>query len=219
MYSQTEENYLKALYMITSTKTDKEAGTNEIAAHLQVTPASVNDMLKKLTAKRLIDYQKYGKATLTDSGKKSAIDIIRKHRLWETFLFEKLGFSWDEIHEVAEQLEHIQSKKLIEKLDKFLNFPTVDPHGDAIPDAQGNIKETIRKKLSEIEPGTHCRLIAVKDNSAPFLQYLLKLGLGISTPFTLENYQVFDDTFEISTATKTFQVGRKFAENVFVERI
>lgn len=136
--SYTEENYLKGLFKLTlDIGAKEEAGTNEIASHLGIKPASVNDMLKKLKDKKLIKYEKYGKSSLTKEGKKLAIEIVRKHRLWETFLFEKLAFSWDEVHEVAEQLEHIQSKKLIDKLDQFLNYPAKDPHGDPIPNSKG----------------------------------------------------------------------------------
>jgi len=136
--SYTEENYLKGIFKLTIEVDDKsEAGTNEIANHLGIKPASANDMLKKLKDKKLIQYERYGKSSLTKEGKKLAIEIVRKHRLWESFLFEKLAFNWDEVHEVAEQLEHIQSKKLIDKLDQFLNYPSTDPHGDPIPNAKG----------------------------------------------------------------------------------
>ncbi len=136
--SYTEENYLKGIFKLTIEMDDKEeAGTNEIANHLGIKPASANDMLKKLKDKKLIQYERYGKSSLTKEGKKLAIEIVRKHRLWESFLFEKLAFNWDEVHEVAEQLEHIQSKKLIDKLDQFLNYPSTDPHGDPIPNAKG----------------------------------------------------------------------------------
>ncbi len=136
--SYTEENYLKGIFKLTIEMADKtEAGTNEIANHLGIKPASANDMLKKLKDKKLIQYERYGKSSLTKEGKKLAIEIVRKHRLWESFLFEKLAFNWDEVHEVAEQLEHIQSKKLIDKLDQFLNYPSTDPHGDPIPNAKG----------------------------------------------------------------------------------
>src|SRR3954454_8694896 len=150
MLSHTEENYLKALFHLTTESIDKsKAGTNELAAHLNVKPASVNDMLKKLKEKKLISYEKYGKISLTAEGKRKAVDIIRKHRLWETFLYEKLEFSWDEVHEIAEQLEHIQSQKLVDKLDKFLKYPQFDPHGDAIPNAKGEMKAPFKKTLAE----------------------------------------------------------------------
>lgn len=140
--SYTEENYLKGIFKLTIEMADKtEAGTNEIASHLGIKPASANDMLKKLKEKKLIKYERYGKSSLTKEGKKLAIEIVRKHRLWESFLFEKLAFNWDEVHEVAEQLEHIQSKKLIDKLDQFLNYPSTDPHGDPIPNAKGEWPE------------------------------------------------------------------------------
>ncbi len=146
MLSFTEENYLKALWHLTMGNTLKdEAGTNELAAYLNVKPATSNDMLKKLKAKKLVDYKKYGKSSLTHKGKKLAIEIVRKHRLWETFLYEKLDFTWDEVHEVAEQLEHIKSQKLVDKLDKFLNYPALDPHGDVIPNAKGDMKVPLKK--------------------------------------------------------------------------
>ena len=133
LLTYTEENYLKTLLKLTLESKRAEAGTNELATHLMVKPATVSDMLKKLKEKQLVDYEKYGKITLTDEGKKIGIEIIRRHRLWETFLYEKLEFTWDEVHEVAEQLEHIHSAKLVDKLDKFLNYPAFDPHGDPIP--------------------------------------------------------------------------------------
>ena len=147
MLSYTEENYLKALQKITLESGTKDAGTNELATLLAVKPATANDMLKKLKEKKLVDYEKYGKIRLSGEGEKIAIDIIRKHRLWETFLYQNLEFSWDEVHDVAEQLEHIQSSKLIDKLDKFLGYPEFDPHGDPIPSSNGEIKVQFKKTL------------------------------------------------------------------------
>src|SRR5690606_3505363 len=131
--------------------------------------------LKKLKEKVLVDYKKYGKISLTETGKRVAVDVIRKHRLWETFLYEKLGFSWDEVHEVAEQLEHIQSSKLVDCLDEFLGFPKFDPHGDAIPGKNGEIVVPFSRALSGIEPGQDCKIVAVNDNSVAFLQYAEKI--------------------------------------------
>ncbi|MBX3164069.1 MAG: metal-dependent transcriptional regulator [Bacteroidetes bacterium] len=217
MLSQTEENYLKALFYLTSENADKsEAGTNELAATLNVKPATANDMLKKLKEKKLVNYERYGKISLTNSGKKQAIDIVRKHRLWETFLYEKLEFTWDEVHEVAEQLEHIHSPKLIEKLEKFLNYPEFDPHGDAIPNAKGELKVQARKTLSEMAVGKTCKLIAVKDNSASFLQYVMKVGLGLSSKIKVISRQDFDGTLEIEVNGKKSVVSQKFADNLFV---
>lgn len=217
MLSHTEENYIKALFHLTSEITGKsEAGTNELATTLNVKPATANDMLKKLKEKKLISYEKYGKISLTATGKKQAIQIIRKHRLWETFLYEKLEFTWDEVHEVAEQLEHIQSSKLIEKLEKFLNYPEVDPHGDSIPNANGEMKTRARKTLTQVPVGKTCKLVTVKDGSASFLQYVMKVGLGLSSKIKVVSRQDFDGTMEIEVDGRKSSVSQKFADNLYV---
>lgn len=217
MLSPTEENYLKALYQLTAEMADKkDAGTNELAGHLGLKPATVNDMLKKLKEKKLVSYEKYGKILLTAEGKKRALEVVRKHRLWETFLYEKLEFTWDEVHEVAEQLEHIQSAKLIEKLDKFLHYPQFDPHGDAIPNAKGEIQKVVRQTLYEIPVGKTCKLIAVRDNSASFLQYVMKVGLGLCSKIKVLSKHEFDSSIEIEVNKKISVVSQKFAENIFV---
>ena len=184
MLSFTEENYLKALFqLIHENRLKSEAGTNELALHLGLKPATVNDMLKKLKEKKLIDYQKYGKISLTKLGTKAGVEVLRKHRLWETFLYQKLGFTWDEVHQVAEQLEHIQSQKLIDSLDKFLDYPEFDPHGDVIPNANGEIKYQYRITLSEIDAGKKCKMVAVIDNSPTFLKYVIELNSNIIENF------------------------------------
>lgn len=217
MISQTEENYLKALFHLTNETAEKEeAGTNELAAYLEVKPASVSDMLKKLKEKEFVDYEKYGKISLTANGRKIAVDIIRKHRLWETFLYEKLDFSWDEVHEVAEQLEHIDSNKLIEQLERFLGFPEFDPHGDPIPNSKGEIKRMKRKTLAEIEIGKKCKLVAVKDSSVPFLNYVVKLGLALSSEIFILAKNEFDNSVEIKVDSEIYTVSNKFAENLYV---
>ena len=217
MLSYTEENYLKALLHLTVEQgTKKEAGTNELAAHLLVKPATTNDMLKKLNEKKLVDYKKYGKSSLTVEGKKRAIEVVRKHRLWETFLFQKLEFTWDEVHAVAEQLEHIQSQKLVDKLDKFLNFPAVDPHGDVIPNAKGIMKLSVKKTLEEEVTGHACTMIGVKNNTASFLQYVDKVGLSIHNPVKIISRQEYDDSIEIEVKGKRSNVSRKFAENIII---
>lgn len=216
MLSFTEENYLKALLRITIDNGVIEVGTNELAAHLDVKPATVTDMLKKLKEKKLINYQKYGKIGLNDAGKKIALEILRKHRLWETFLYQKLDFNWDEVHEIAEQLEHIKSAKLINKLDAFLEFPQFDPHGDPIPTENGELKVVYKKTLSEVVVGETCKLAAVKDNSAAFLQYVVKVGLGISSEVKVIARQEFDAMMQIEVDGKTHHVSEKFADNIFV---
>jgi DtxR family Mn-dependent transcriptional regulator len=216
MLSFTEENYLKALLKITFEADLTEAGTNELASALSVKPATANDMLKKLKEKKLVVYEKYGKITLTASGLKAATEITRKHRLWETFLFEKLGFSWDEVHEVAEQLEHIQSSKLINKLDEFLDFPKFDPHGDYIPSANGEIKIFFTKTLASLQAGNNCKMAAVKDNSTSFLQYVASVGLKIGDKIKIIAKHEYDALMLIQIGTKKVSVSQKFAENILV---
>lgn len=216
MLTTTEENYIKALLRI-SFEGDGEAGTNQLAARLEVRPATVTDMVKKLKEKSLVDYERYGKIRLTDKGRQKAVAIVRKHRLWETFLYEKLGFRWDEVHEVAEQLEHIQSDKLVEQLDKFLGYPKFDPHGDSIPKANGEFRHEERKSLMEGEAGKSYTIIAVGDNSPEFLQYASRMGLTINTTLDILEHFNFDGSMEISIQTKNMNISQKVAENVFIK--
>ena len=217
MLSFTEENYIKALFHLTyETEHNNEAGTNQLASYMCVKPATATDMLRKLKEKGLIDYEKYGKITLSEEGRVNALEILRKHRLWETFLFQKLDFSWDEVHEVAEQLEHIHSAKLIDKLDSFLGYPEFDPHGDAIPDSNGIIKHLSRKSLAEVEPGYTCKMVAVRDNTATFLQYVSQLNLKLNTPIKVLSRQGYDGTIEILIDNQLNTVSQKFAENIMI---
>lgn len=217
MLSFTEENYLKAILLITLNEApNNEAGTNQLAAYLGVKPATATDMLKKLREKELISYKRYGKISLSEIGRKKAVEVLRKHRLWETFLVNTLGFSWDEVHEVAEQLEHIQSQKLVDSLDKFLGFPEYDPHGDAIPDAKGNLKLRPSKTLAEASEGCSCKMIAVKDNSPLFLQYVSQLNLAIDIEINVLSVQPFDGSMEISVGGNKTMVSQKFAENILI---
>lgn len=217
MLSFTEENYLKALVQLTVFEEGKsEVGVNRLAAYLDVKPATVTDMAKKLKQKVLVHYEKYGKISLTNLGMTEGMMVIRRHRLWETFLYEKLGFSWDEIHELAEELEHIHSKKLMNRLDQFLDFPDFDPHGDAIPNEKGEIVIPFRKTLSEIEEGKSCKIIAVKDNSTEFLQYVDKIGLKINDEITVIKKEEFDELTTIQFKKNQMVVSPKFSDNIFV---
>ncbi len=179
-HSFTEENYLKIIHTL-SGKDGVEVSTSAIAESTATRAASVTDMLKKLSEKGLINYKKYQGVTLTGIGENLALKVIRKHRLWEAFLVEKLGFGWDEVHEIAEELEHISSDILVERLDAFLDYPQFDPHGDPIPDARGNMPDSEYRKLSELKQGDNATLMAVLDHSQSFLQYLdrTELNLGI----------------------------------------
>ncbi len=214
--TKNEEDYLKVLFMLSVEAGNDMVGTNHLAADLGLAPASANGMLKKLTEKNLVYNEKHGKWVLTDQGKSIALQLIRKHRLWETFLYEKLEFTWDEVHEVAEQLEHIHSKKLIEKLDKFLGYPEFDPHGDPIPNEKGKYKAVRKLTLSEVPSGSTCKLIAVKDSSAAFLQYVSEIGLGIRSQIKVIGRQAFDNSIRIEVDGTEVQVSEKFAMNIFV---
>lgn len=213
MLSFTEENYLKAVLKVSL---QSEAGTNKVAHILNVKPATATDMLKKLKEKKLVDFERYGKISLTQTGRSKAVEIIRKHRLWETFLSTKLGFSWDEVHEVAEQLEHIQSSKLIDRLDEFLGFPAFDPHGDVIPKANGDFELQQQVSLSDVNVGTTCDISGVKDSSPAFLKYVSQLGLKISDRITVVSRQDFDGSMEIRVSEKSVAISEKFANNLLV---
>ena len=217
MLSIAEENYIKQLLLLSLELSNNEGvGTNELALSLSVKPSTVNDMLKKLRNKTYIDFEKYGKIHLTDLGKTTGLEIIRKHRLWETFLYQKLDFTWDEVHEVAEQLEHIQSTKLVEKLDKFLGYPSYDPHGDPIPSASGEIVLLTKRMLSDAPINSLCKMVAVKDNSAVFLNYVIEIGLGINNNIKIISKQDFDQSIEIEVNQKIIRVSNKFAQNIYI---
>lgn len=219
MLSITEENYLKALFKLTCESTERQdVGTNEIAAQLQVKPATATDMLKKLKEKKLVDYEKYGKSSLTKKGKKLATEIVRKHRLWETFLYEKLGFTWDEVHDIAEQLEHIQSPKLIERLNVFLNYPKADPHGDVIPQADTEFKAQDKITLNNITVGETCKITGVSDHSSEFLLYADSLGIAINKPVKLIACNSFDDLLEIEIKGKKFILSKTLAGKILVSK-
>ena len=170
MFSHSEENYLKVIYTIELTKS-KNVSTTLIAKKIHTKASSVTDMLKKLADKKLVNYEKYKGVSLTKKGKSIAVNIVRKHRLWEVFLVNKLNYNWDEVHEMAEQLEHIKSDSLINRLDAFLNFPKHDPHGDPIPDENGNIALHKNVMLSFIEANNSCVVIGLKDSSSDFLKF------------------------------------------------
>lgn len=217
--SHTEENYLKVIFSI-SEKSDKPVSTNAISNGIKTSAASVTDMLKRLSEKELIHYEKYKGVTLTDAGDQVARHLIRKHRLWETFLVDKLDFNWDEVHEIAEQLEHIRSRELVERLDSFLGRPKFDPHGDPIPDAEG--KFTYRKQvlLSEMKNGARGVVVGVKDHSTAFLQYLdqMELQLGASVE-VLEKFS-YDESVRVVIAEEKGQLlSKKVCQNLYVQQV
>lgn len=214
----SEENYLKSIYHLT-TRLDSEVSTNAIAEIMETKASSVTDMLKKLAEKDLVNYKKYQGVSLTDAGKLSAKMIVRKHRLWEVFLVEKLDFSWDEVHDIAEQLEHIKSEKLINKLDDFLGNPTEDPHGDPIPDAQGRIIAIEKQLLSELLTNQSGICVGVKDNSSEFLKYLDKQQIGLGTKIEVVTKETFDLSLKIKVNDVEIAISNKIASNLFVKML
>lgn len=190
----TEENYLKAIWSL-SVRTGKAVSTNKVAERLETKASSVTDMVRRLSEKGLVNYVKYQGVSLSEEGKAVAIRVIRKHRLWECFLVDKLGFNWDEVHELAEQLEHIRSRELTDRLDDFLGHPSFDPHGDPIPNKHGNFPERERKSLSQCAVGESVILTGVSDSSASFLQFLNRLNLELGSKMTLIEKIEYDQSF------------------------
>lgn len=202
MLTFTEENYLKAIYNIYE-KTKDIVSTNSIAEKLNTTPASVTDMIKKLASKDLIIYEKYKGSKLSQEGTKIATSLIRKHRLWETFLVDKLSFSWEEVHEIAEDLEHIHSERLINKLDEYLGFPKYDPHGDPIPNAEGKFTLREQQDLHKLEVGDQGLLIGVKNHDDSFLGYLNELGVSIGVHMEVLEKNEYDKSITVSIDQKS----------------
>ena len=218
MFTLAEENYMKAIFHLEH-ESAGEVSTNAIAESMATKPSSVTDMIQKLAEKKLVVYKRYTGAKLTEKGKKIAANVIRKHRLWEVFLVEKLNFHWDEVHEIAEQLEHIQSEELIPRLDKFLGSPDFDPHGDPIPDKHGVLKRTEKKLLSEIEKNQKGVCVGVRESSADFLQYLDKKKISIGTKITVLGKEFFDGSMIIQVGNQQFFISHKIAENLYVQTL
>ena len=214
MNTLAEENYLKSIYHLSLNA--ENVSTNQLAALLNTKASSVTDMLKKLADKELINYTPYQGVTLTAAGEKIAVNIIRKHRLWEYFLVEKLDFKWDQVHEMAEEMEHISSNELIDRLDKFMDYPKYDPHGDPIPDCHGLIKVHNLKPVSAIginESGVIC---GVRDHSKAFLQYLEKLALTIGKKIEVKEIIEFDHSVVLQMADKKIQISSEVANNLLI---
>lgn len=217
MFSQSEENYIKAIYHL-STDVKKGISTNAIAEKLATKASSVTDMIKKLSDKKLVIYKKYHGVNLTEKGNKIAANVIRKHRLWEVFLVDKLNFSWDEVHEVAEQLEHIKSPKLINQLDVLLGFPTHDPHGDPIPDKDGNWNTIDKILLSTLEKNESGICVGVDDSSSEFLQFLDKKGITLGKKITVLEKEDFDDSLSILIEGEKLSISNKIANNLYIKK-
>ena len=214
----SEENYLKTIYHLT-TLLKQEVSTNSIAEKMETKASSVTDMLKKLAEKDLIHYKKYQGVSLTEKGELTAKMIVRKHRLWEVFLVEKLDFSWDEVHDIAEQLEHIKSDKLINKLDDFLGNPTEDPHGDPIPDVNGKIIKKEKLLLSDLKENQSGICVGVKDTSSEFLKYLDKQEIALGSNIKFISKEAFDLSIKIIVNDKELSISNKIASNLYVKKV
>lgn len=217
MTSLTEENYLKAIYNLIQSS-DNKASTNEIAKKMQTKASSVTDMLKRLNEKKLVDYEKYKTVKITGKGKAIAISIIRKHRLWEYFLVENLNFGWDEVHDIAEQLEHIESIELTNKLDEFLGFPQYDPHGDPIPNSNGEFPNRENEKLIDVAEGKKVIIMGVKDHSTSFLNYLSAMEIELGTQLIVKTKHQFDQSIiAINSNNQTITLSQKVASNLYIK--
>jgi DtxR family Mn-dependent transcriptional regulator len=215
-YSTSEENYIKAIFHLQHS--DGTVTTNELAAELKTKPASITDMMKKLKTKKLVHYQAYHGFRLSPEGKKVALGIIRRHRLWEYFLAEKLKFSWEEVHAVAEELEHVSSKKLIDKLDEFLGFPRFDPHGDPIPDMHGRIETSRQVNLQDLPLNRPAVVSHVSDQSNEMLELLGHKKIGIGTRLEVKRKFNFDNSLEIKIRQQSpINISEQLSKNIFAK--
>jgi DtxR family Mn-dependent transcriptional regulator len=213
-YSVSEENYLKTIYHLQ--EDGGTVGTNAVAEKLNTKAASVTDMMKKLSAKGLLNYKPYYGFSLSSEGKRTAIFIIRRHRLWEFFLSQKLGFSWEEVHQLAEELEHVSNKKLIDRLDEYLGFPCYDPHGDPIPDSKGRMTLRNHLPLPLLPKNKIAEVCQVTNQSAEMLELLKHKNIGIGTKLEIKKHFPFDQSFELKIKTKTITISEQLAKNIVV---
>lgn len=212
----SEEDYIKAIYHLGKGES-ATVSTNAIAEQMSTKPSSVTDMVKKLSDKGLVNYKKYKGVSLTEIGTKTALTLVRKHRLWEVFLVEKLDFSWDEVHEVAEQLEHIKSEKLVDGLDEYLGHPEVDPHGDPIPSKDGEFKKSVKKLLNEIPIGASGVCVGVKDSSPPFLKFLDKNKIALGDTISVLDKEEFDGSLHIKIKGNGIHISDQIASNLYLK--
>ncbi len=216
--SITEENYLKAIYKLAE-KDASPVSTNAISREIQTSAASVTDMIKRLSEKKLISYEKYRGVGLTSTGRDLATSLIRKHRLWEVFLVDKLNFSWEEVHDIAEELEHITSAELIIRLESYLGYPKFDPHGDPIPNAEGKFTLRVQEILTDVGFRIPSRVVGVKEHSASFLKHLNDLNIELGQKVTLLEKYAYDDSYRIEVNGSIKTISAKVAQNILVKPI
>ena len=217
MITLAEENYLKAILKL-SKNSKNSVSTNAIADELETKASSVTDMIKKLTDKHLVDYVPYRGVSLSKFGLSKAVEIVRKHRLWEVFLVTKLQFKWDEVHCVAEQLEHIKSQKLVDALDVYLGYPKHDPHGEPIPNKDGKFPKSFSKRLSELEKGSIGQVVGVSQDNQSFLQYLNSLNITLGTSIRVIQKIDFDKSLEITINNKSAHISNDVARNILIKQ-
>ncbi len=217
MISFTEENYLKAAY--TLSEKSGEVSVNELSKMLNIKMPTVNSMVKKLSEKGYLIYQSYKPVQLTEMGEKTALLIIRKHRLTEMFLVEKMGFGWEEVHEVAEQIEHIKSPKFFAKMDELLDYPTVDPHGSPIPDSSGKIRWKTYETLDKFNEGDKLKLVAVNNSNDDFLRYLNSKSITLDIQIEVIAREEFDQNMTVHFNGKTEVLSPKVTEKLLVEKL
>ncbi|MBT8273482.1 MAG: metal-dependent transcriptional regulator [Bacteroidia bacterium] len=216
MVTLSEENYLKAIYHL-GRLGSLSVSTNAIADRINAKASSVTDMIKKLAEKNLVNYVKYQGVSLTEQGRITAATVVRKHRLWEVFLVEKLNFRWDEVHDIAEQLEHVKSEKLVSKLDAYLGYPTRDPHGDPIPDKDGNIKSIEKSLLSQLRLNDSCVCVGLIDSSSDFLKYLDKNKIALGSNIQILSKESFDDSMTINVDGNIINISQQISNNLYVK--
>jgi len=216
-YSVSEENYLKAIYHLQ--EQGGKVTTSALAQKLHTRAASVTDMTKKLNNKNLLHYTPYYGFTLSNEGKKIALAVIRRHRLWEYFLADKLKFDWKDVHTVAEELEHVSSKKLIDKLDEYLGYPETDPHGDPIPDSRGKMRQLSTVSLNELGVNQPAEIIQVLDQSEAMLQHLKEKNITLGARVEVKKKFSFDQSLEIKLRSQTLSITHQLARNLFVKKL
>lgn len=216
--TRAEENYIKTIFHLGGNESQL-ISTNAIAEQMETKPSSVTDMAKKLAEKKLVNYIRYQGVSLTEIGIKTALSIIRKHRLWEVFLVKKLDFTWDEVHEVAEQLEHIKSEKLIDRIDALLDYPKYDPHGDPIPSKNGEFFIRDKQLLSELPIPSSGVCVGVKDTSSVFLKFLDKNDIALGNEITVLEKELFDGSLKIRIGDKELQISNQIATNLYVKAL
>ncbi len=216
--TRAEENYLKALYHL-SDHDDTLVSTTELAERLETKPSSATDMLQKLHDKSLVAYTKYKGAKLSAEGRQKASQIVRKHRLWEVFLVNKLAFGWEEVHEIAEQLEHIKSPELVERLDQYLGCPTTDPHGDPIPDQKGQVVTVYKSLLSDQPKESSVILMGIKDSDTNFLTYLSQKNIKLGSCITILDKEPFDQSMTIEIDGQMHFISKTISNNIYVQAL